>query len=114
MAIRDPPGVANPGLRGAFCLARACIHAYHVGMRRGEHQYTIRNVPAAVDQALRKKAARSRRSLNAVALDALTKAANVTADARHDLDAFFGSWVADPAVDRALRDQRRVDEDLWK
>lgn len=77
-------------------------------------QYTIRNVPAAVDRALRQKAARSRQSLNEVALDALAKAAQVSLPQTGDLEAFFGSWIEDPEVDRALGAQRNVDEDLWR
>lgn len=86
-------------------------------MSRGSaagRQYTIRNVPAAVDKALRKAAAKSRRSLNDVALEALAKAAQVNAPEHRDLEAFFGSWVEDPEVDRVLRAQREVDEELWR
>ncbi len=85
-------------------------------MVRGKlvRQYTIRNIPAAVDRALRKKAARSRQSLNEVALAALAQAAQVSAPQARDLNAFFGSWVDDPEVDLALAAQRQVDEDLWR
>jgi plasmid stability protein len=81
---------------------------------QASRQYTIRNVPPSLDRALRREAARTRRSLNAIALDALAKAVQLDGAEHHDLDAFFGSWVEDPAVDRALHDQRRVDADLWK
>jgi plasmid stability protein len=77
-------------------------------------QYTIRNVPAAVDRALRQRAARSQRSLNDVALEALAQAAQVSVPEVSDLDAFFGSWVEDPEIDEALGAQRKVDEDLWR
>jgi hypothetical protein len=78
-------------------------------------QYTIRRVPPAVDRALRERARRIGRSLNEVAVQALTQGAGQAADVVYaDLDGFFGSWVADPEVDRALADQRRVDKDLWK
>ena len=83
-------------------------------MKNARGQYTIRRVPAEVDAALRAKARRQRRSLNAVALDALRAGACIAEQVRfHDLDAFFGSWVADPAADKALKDQRRIDPDLW-
>lgn len=115
--------MAEPASAFRVCLDRlrsvatACTGAYHVGMSRGNatgRQYTIRNVPAAVDKALRRTAAKSRRSLNDVALEALAKAAQVNAPERRDLEAFFGSWVEDPEVDRALRAQREVDEALWR
>ena len=83
-------------------------------MKKAQGQYTIRQVPAAVDAALRAKARRSGRSLNAVALEPLRTGSGVAEQVRyHDLDFFFGSWVADEAVDKALKDQRRIDPDLW-
>jgi hypothetical protein len=79
-------------------------------------QYTLRNVPPVVDRALRRKAARLSKSLNEVALEALALGAGVDQEAKehHDLDFLFGSWVDDPAVDQALEDQRKIDEDLWR
>jgi hypothetical protein len=79
-------------------------------------QHTLRNVPAVVDHALRREAALESKSLNEVALAALTLGAGVKPEAceRHDLDFPFGSWVHDSAVDRALEEQRAIDEDVWK
>jgi sugar phosphate isomerase/epimerase len=79
-------------------------------------QYTIRNVPKVVDRALRQRAARMARSLNEVAVEALARGAGVEQEAaeHHDVDFLFGSWVEDPATERALADQRKIDESLWK
>jgi hypothetical protein len=79
-------------------------------------QYTIRNVPKVVDRALRRSADRQAKSLNEVAVEALARGAGVEREAseHHDVDFLFGSWVEDLAVDRALADQRAIDEDLWK
>jgi hypothetical protein len=79
-------------------------------------QYTIRNVPTVVDRALRRSADRQGRSLNEVSLEALARGAGVEREAmeHHDVDFLFGSWVEDPTVDRALADQRAIDEDLWR
>jgi hypothetical protein len=79
-------------------------------------QYTIRNVPGVVDRALRRRAERTRKSLNEVAVDALARGAGVENEARehHDIDFLFGSWVDDPAVDEALAEQRAIDTELWK
>ena len=79
-------------------------------------QYTIRDIPAIVNDALQQKARRSGKSLNSIARDALTKEAGLEGQARlyHDLDAFFGSWIEDPAVDKALSDQRKIDKNLWR
>ena len=84
-------------------------------MKNQKSQYTIRSVPSSVDAVLRDKARRQGKSLNEVALEALSAAAGVAAQIRYaDLDGFFGSWVADEAVDKALDEQRRVDAGLWK
>lgn len=83
-------------------------------MKKANKQYTIRQVSADVDRALRRTARRLGKSLNQVALEALSRGAGLEAATRNsDLDAFFGSWVADRAVDEALEDQRRVDKGLW-
>lgn len=83
-------------------------------MKKASHQYTIRSVPASVDAVLREKARRQHKSLNQVALEALSGGAGVQAEERYDdLDGFFGSWIADKTVDQALADQRRIDEGIW-
>lgn len=83
-------------------------------MKKPKPQYTIRSVPSSVDAVLRDKARRQGKSLNEVALEALSAGAGVAAQIRYaDLDGFFGSWVADEAVDKALEDQRRLDAGLW-
>ncbi len=77
-------------------------------------QYTIRNVPASVDRALRRRAEAAKVSLNTVVLRALEAEAGVAGTReRHDLDSFFGSWVADARVNRALEEVRRVDDQDW-
>lgn len=83
---------------------------------RAAVQYTLRNVPPAVDRALRARAKRLDKSLNEVALDALARGAGVESmpEPSHDLDFLFGSWVDDPTVDAALAEQRAVDAALWQ
>jgi len=79
-------------------------------------QYTIRNVPPSVDRALRRKAAERKLSLNMLVLRVLEAEAGVTSEAReqHDLDGFFGTWVRDSKVERALVEQRKVDPRDWE
>jgi hypothetical protein len=79
-------------------------------------QYTLRNVPPALDRALRRRAKKLSKSLNEVALEALGRGAGVEhqADDQHDLDFLFGSWVDDLEVEAALADQRKIDTDLWR
>ncbi|MSR05450.1 MAG: hypothetical protein EXR93_00050 [Gemmatimonadetes bacterium] len=79
-------------------------------------QYTIRNIPPAVDRALRALAKREGKSMNEVALRALGQAlgAEDAPSRRRVLDDLAGTWREDPEFERALTDQHRVDEALWR
>ncbi|MBI5202353.1 MAG: hypothetical protein HY925_12255 [Elusimicrobia bacterium] len=84
---------------------------------KGRHkvQYTIRDIPPNVDEAVRDRARRRGQSLNQAVVEMLSQeAAQGSARLYHDLDGFFGSWTADREVDRALAEQRRIDPKLWK
>lgn len=79
-------------------------------------QYTLRNIPGDVDKALRQKSRKEGRSLNQIAIDALTRGAGCDGAIvkNHDLDFAIGTWVEDAEVEKALQDQRQIDADLWK
>jgi len=79
-------------------------------------QYTIRGIPAAVDNALRARARAAGKSLNAAAVDALSEGSGMagTPRKRRDLGDIAGTWKADRAVESAIAAQDRVDEDLWR
>ncbi len=89
---------------------------YHACTVKEKIQYTLRNVPERTDALLRETAAEYATSLNEAALAALMRGLGVEADAaeHHDLDALIGSWVQDPACDRALADMDTVDAELWR
>jgi len=79
-------------------------------------QYTIRNIPSYVDETLRQKAKSEGKSINEVAVEAITFGAGLSDKPLefHDLDALVGSWKNDPKFDEAIRDQDKIDMDLWK
>ena len=79
-------------------------------------QYTIRAVPAEVDRALRQRAGREAKSLNAVVVEALARGLELEAEpVRHtDLDHLIGTWQEDPEFDRAVADFEHVDDEAWK
>jgi hypothetical protein len=79
-------------------------------------QYTLRGIPAAVDNALRARARAACTSLNQAAVDALAEASGMAGSRRkrRDLGDIARTWKADKAVAAALADQDRVDEDLWR
>jgi plasmid stability protein len=79
-------------------------------------QYTIRNVPNAVDEALRKSARARGRSLNEMAIEALARGAGVNGETRRqrDLGDVAGTWRKDAAFDSALAAQDAIDEGMWR
>ena len=79
-------------------------------------QYTIRSVPDMIDRALRQRAKREAKSLNAVVVEVLARGLELDAKPTEhtDLDYLIGTWQEDPAVDLAIADFERVDEDAWK
>ena len=78
-------------------------------------QYTIRNIPEALDRNLREKAERSGESLNSVLLNALKRGAGLEGPETEyrDLDDLAGTWVRDDEFDDALSAQDRIEESLW-
>ena len=79
-------------------------------------QYTIRNVPNSLDEALRRAARDRGKSLNEVAIEALARGAGVAEDRgrQRDVGDIAGSWRKDAAFDRALAAQDTIDEEMWK
>ena len=79
-------------------------------------QLTIRQVPKIVGARLRERAQREGRSLNAVAVEALTRGAGLGGESIRfsDLDDLPGTWVADSAFDRAVAEMDIVDEESWR
>ena len=92
-------------------LASFACAAYNICM-----QYTIRNIPDYLDAALRDAARDQGKSLNDVAVEALTRGAGVSERRvrQRDLSDIVGTWEEDPAVDAALADQDRIDEEMWR
>jgi hypothetical protein len=78
-------------------------------------QYTLRNIPPALDRALRAMARREGKSLNEIAIRALARAVGLgdVAVRQRDLSDLAGTWQDDPEFDAALAEQDRIDESLW-
>lgn len=79
-------------------------------------QYTVRGIPAALDNALRERARATGKSLNEAAIEALAEGAGLTGGPRkrRDLGDIAGTWKAEKAFDDAITAQDQVDEDLWQ
>lgn len=84
--------------------------------RKPKTQYTIRSVPSSVDRCLREKAKQYNVSLNAAALNALTRGLGLEGEEviHHDMDDLAGTWVPDPEFDKAISVIDRVDKGMWK
>lgn len=78
-------------------------------------QYTLRQIPRALDEALRKKSREEGKSMNQTAIETLSSglAREGVVILHRDLDFMVGSWVEDPAFDEAIREQDVVDPKLW-
>jgi hypothetical protein len=80
-------------------------------------QYTLRGIPRRLNDRLRQRARDEGKSLNTIAIEALTVGAGLSAETTvryDDLDDLAGTWVEDPAFDLAVREMDRVDPELWK
>ena len=79
-------------------------------------QYTLRDVPPAVDAELRRRARREGKSLNAVAIEALSRGVGFakTAVRQRDLSDIAGTWQEEREFDEAIKDQHRIDKRLWR
>ena len=79
-------------------------------------QYTLRDIPPRVDEALRRKAKEQGVSLNRAAVEAIAHGLGLSEEkpVYHDLDHLVGTWVEDPAFDEAIRQMDSIDPDLWK
>lgn len=75
---------------------------------------TLTNIPSDVERAIRQRAQAEGRTPDEVALRLLIEATTVGQASPTDFSDIAGTWVADPEVEKALRDQDHVDPDLWR
>ncbi len=81
---------------------------------------TVRNLPPAVAKAVKDRARKEKLSLNKAIVSLLEEATGAGKGRKravhHDLDKFFGTWTRKEAdaFDRALKEQRQIDPEMWK
>jgi plasmid stability protein len=77
-----------------------------------EIQHTIRNLPVAIDNALRRRAGKEGKSLNTVMIETLARGLERDSKpkAHTDLDNLIGTWQEDPAFDEAIADFRCIEK----
>jgi hypothetical protein len=95
----------------AFLLESACMKT-----KEASSQYTLRQIPPGLDEALRRKSRREGKSLNQTALEVMKAGLAVNGESivHRDLNFMAGSWVEDPCFDEAIRAQDVVDSNLWR
>jgi hypothetical protein len=79
-------------------------------------QYTIRNIPEILNEALRRTAREQGKSLNEVTVETLARGAGITQDRsrQRDFGDIAGTWREDAAFDSALAAQDTIDEEMWR
>ena len=79
-------------------------------------QYTIRNVPKALDRELRDRAKRKGISLNDAAIEVIKRGLGLVDEdvIYNDLDDLIGTWKPDDDFDCAIADQDKVDNEVWR
>lgn len=88
--------------------------------RRVPTTLTVRNLPPAVSRAVRQRAKKERLSLSRTIALLLAEATGYAQPRRatrhHDLDRFFGVWSREEYDEfmESLREQRRIDPEMWK
>jgi hypothetical protein len=88
-------------------------------VERPVNAITIRNLPRAVVKAIKDKARREKLSLNraiVALLEEVTGSQPGTKTLHHELDHLAGRWSDEEYAQfmEALREQRRIDPEMWK
>ena len=88
--------------------------AYNVYMNK--IQYTIRNIPPAVDKVIKKRSKQSGKSFNQTVVDLLSLQTFGTTKVPTDnnFDWLFGANTLDESFDEAIKDLSQIDEKLWQ
>jgi hypothetical protein len=94
---------------------QACL-AYTACMKKNIKQYTVRGITKELDQLLKTIAKKRGESLNSLILVTLMQYANLSSEKRKftDLNFLCGKWQEDKETEKALREQRKIDKDMWK
>ena len=79
-------------------------------------QYTLRNIPPAVDQVIRKRARQTGKSFNQTAVEVMMQGAFGTPEppSGNPFDELFGASTLDDAFYGAIAEQSKPDPKLWQ
>ena len=81
---------------------------------------TIRGIDVELDEKLKQTSKEKHKSVNQLIIDLLSQSLGIQKKRvftreYHDLDHLFGRWTEDQfeRIEKAIDDQRRLDEELW-
>jgi hypothetical protein len=79
-------------------------------------QYTIRNIPPAVDNVIRKRSKQSGKSFNQTVVDLLSLQTfgTTTPSSDENFDWLYNKNTLDKSFDEAVENLSQVDEKLWQ
>jgi plasmid stability protein len=79
-------------------------------------QYTIRNIPSAVDQVIRKRAQQTGKSFNQTVVDLLVQQTfgSEKVPPEDNFDWLFGVNTLDDSFDEAIAEMSKPDPRLWQ
>lgn len=79
-------------------------------------QYTIRNIPPAVDMVIKKRSLQSGKSFNQTVIDILSLQTfgTINPPTNNNFDWLFGANTLDESFDEAIKDLSQIDEELWQ
>lgn len=79
-------------------------------------QYTIRNIPTVLDRVIRKRSKQSGKSFNQTVVDllALQTLGTTKPPIDDNFDWLYGAMQFDDGFDEAIKEQSRIEEELWK
>lgn len=79
-------------------------------------QYTLRNIPDSVDEALRQRARETGKSFNQVAVEALIIGSGGNPKPKRDFGPIFGCISPEEAafLEAEVKAQRQIDLGLWR
>ena len=83
----------------------------------GQIQYTIRNIPPAVDRVIRKRSQQYGKSFNQTVVELLvlqTFGTTKVPDLVDNFDWLYGANTLEPSFDEAINNVSRVEDELWK
>lgn len=106
--------MSRPETSQSLIIDKDAYIAYNVCMTK--IQYTIRNIPPAVDRVIRKRSQQTGKSFNQTVVDILSLQTfgTTTPKAEADFDWLYNQKTLDETFDETIKDLAQIDKKLWQ